>query len=109
MEEKVTAVYLLVWKEEVAAGEEGGFERLLAAQKEKCLKFIREKGIDESKVEQAASHYGDIRAHLEKGGKPMGSMDLLIAAHARSLSLTLVTNNVKEFDRVPGLRTENWA
>ena len=50
MEEKVTAVYLLVWKQEVAAGDEGGFERPLAAQKEKCLKFIREKGIDESKV-----------------------------------------------------------
>ncbi|MGA2222941.1 MAG: type II toxin-antitoxin system VapC family toxin [Syntrophobacteraceae bacterium] len=59
--------------------------------------------------EQAASHYGDIRAHLEKGGKPIRAMDLLIAAHARSLSLTLVTNNIKEFDRVPGLRTENWA
>ena len=50
MEEKVTAVYLLVWKQEAAAGDEGGFERPLAAQKEKCLKFIREKGIDESKV-----------------------------------------------------------
>jgi tRNA(fMet)-specific endonuclease VapC len=59
--------------------------------------------------EQAASHYGNIRAHLEKGGKPIGAMDLLIAAHARSLSLTLVTNNLKEFDRIPGLRTENWA
>ncbi len=59
--------------------------------------------------EGAASHYGDIRAHLEKGGKPIGAMDLLIAAHARSLSLTLVTNNLKEFERVPGLRTENWV
>ncbi|MGA2401430.1 MAG: type II toxin-antitoxin system VapC family toxin [Syntrophobacteraceae bacterium] len=59
--------------------------------------------------EQAAAHYGDIRAHLERSGKLIGAMDLLIAAHARSLSLTIVTNNLKEFDRVPGLRIENWA
>jgi hypothetical protein len=50
MEEKVTAVYLLVWKHEAAAGDEGSYERPLAEQKEKCLKFIREKGVDESKV-----------------------------------------------------------
>lgn len=60
-------------------------------------------------TEQAASHYGDIRAHVEKGGRPIGAMDLLIAAHARSLSLTLVTNDLKEFERVPGLKTENWV
>lgn len=59
--------------------------------------------------EQAASHYGDIRAHLERSGKLIGAMDLLIAAHARSLSLTLVTNNLNEFERVPGLRTVNWV
>ncbi len=59
--------------------------------------------------EQAASHYGDIRAHLERSGNSIGAMDLLIAAHARSLSLTLVTNNLSEFERVPGLRTVNWA
>jgi len=59
--------------------------------------------------EQAASHYGDIRAHLERSGKLIGAMDLLIAAHARSLSLTLVTNKQNEFERVPGLRTVNWV
>lgn len=59
--------------------------------------------------EHAASHYGDIRAHLESIGNPIGAMDLLIAAHARSLSTTLVTNNLTEFTRVPGLRVENWA
>lgn len=58
--------------------------------------------------EEAAGHYGDIRNHLEKGGNVIGSMDLLIAAHARSLSLTLVSNNLREFQRVPGLRVENW-
>jgi tRNA(fMet)-specific endonuclease VapC len=58
---------------------------------------------------QAAIHYGNIRAHLERNGMTMGAMDLAIAAHTRSLSLTLVTNNPKEFEGVPGLRTENWA
>ena len=59
--------------------------------------------------DQAASHYGDIRAHLERSGNLIGAMDLLIAAHARSLSLTLVTNNLNEFERVPGLSTVNWT
>lgn len=58
---------------------------------------------------QAALHYGDIRAHLERQGQPIGAMDLLIAAHARSLSLTLVTNNEREFSRIPGLSLENWV
>ena len=53
--------------------------------------------------------YGRIRALLEKKGRPIGSMDLLIAAHALSLDVRLVTNNVREFKRVPGLRVENWA
>lgn len=56
----------------------------------------------------AAHHYGDIRALLEKTGRLVGAMDLLIAAHARSLSVPLVTNNVSEFKRIPGLSVENW-
>lgn len=58
--------------------------------------------------EQAAFHYGDIRAHLEREGRIIGAMDLLIAAHARSMSLTLMTNNLKEFEQVPGLKAESW-
>ena len=57
----------------------------------------------------AADHYAEIRFELERNGTPIGAMDLLIAAHARSQSLVLVTNNVKEFQRVPGLKVENWA
>ena len=53
-------------------------------------------------------HYGDIRAELEAAGTPIGPNDLLIAAHARSLNLTLISANVKEFSRVPGLSIENW-
>jgi len=53
--------------------------------------------------------YGKIRALLEKKGRPIGSMDMLIAAHALTLDVRLVTNNVKEFKRVPNLRVENWV
>jgi len=57
---------------------------------------------------QASLQYGQIRAHLERKGQRIGGIDLLIAAHARSLSVTLVTNSEHEFKRVPGLRVENW-
>lgn len=53
-------------------------------------------------------HYADIRNTLERAGTPIGPNDLLIAAHARSLGLTLVTGNEREFSRVPGLTVENW-
>jgi tRNA(fMet)-specific endonuclease VapC len=54
-------------------------------------------------------HYGEIRSDLEKHGIPIGSLDTMIAAHARALGAVLVTNNVREFSRVEGLRVENWA
>lgn len=57
---------------------------------------------------KAGSHYGNIRAELERNGTPIGVNDLHIAAHARSEGLVLVTNNLREFERVKGLRTENW-
>lgn len=57
---------------------------------------------------KAAQHYGSIRSALEKSGEPIGVNDLHIAAHARSEGLVLVTNNLKEFERVPALETENW-
>lgn len=57
----------------------------------------------------AAVEYGKIRADLQKRGTPIGPMDLLIAAHARSEGLTLVTNNTHEFARVDGLALEDWA
>lgn len=58
---------------------------------------------------KAADCYGKIRAELEKKGSPIGPLDMMIAGHARSLEFTLVTNNMKEFSRVSGLRLENWA
>jgi len=59
--------------------------------------------------EEAAKHYGVIRAWLKKQGILIGNNDLLIAAHARSMDAVLVTNNVREFNRVPDLSVENWV
>lgn len=58
---------------------------------------------------RAAAHFGQLRAELMKSGNIIGPYDLMIAGHARSLGLTLVTNNLREFKRVPGLRIENWV
>lgn len=57
----------------------------------------------------AAHHLGQLRAELTKKGTPIGHYDEMIAAHARSAGLTLITNNLREFKRVPGLRLENWV
>jgi tRNA(fMet)-specific endonuclease VapC len=58
---------------------------------------------------KAAQHYGQIRSALERRGTPIGVNDLHIAAHARSEGLTLVSNNLREFERVDGLLVENWV
>ena len=58
---------------------------------------------------KAAAHCGDIRADLERKGAPIGVNDLRIASHARSEGLVLVSNNLREFERVEGLRLENWV
>ena len=59
--------------------------------------------------EDAARHYGALRAQLEAGGQIIGNNDLWIAAHALAASLILVTNNEREFRRVSGLEIQNWA
>jgi tRNA(fMet)-specific endonuclease VapC len=59
--------------------------------------------------EAAGEHYGQIRAVLQKGGVIIGNNDLWLAAHARAEGWILVTNNTREFSRVPGLQLENWA
>ena len=58
--------------------------------------------------DDAAQHYAEIRADLKKRGAMIGANDLFIAAHARALDLTLVTNNTAEFERAPNLKLENW-
>jgi len=56
----------------------------------------------------AAAHAGEIRAGLERAGNPIGGYDVLIAGHARSRGLAVITGNLDEFNRVPGLRAEDW-
>jgi len=58
---------------------------------------------------EATHHYAHIRAMLERAGQPIGGMDLMIAAHALAEDSVLITNNVREFLRVPGLAVEEWA
>lgn len=60
-------------------------------------------------TDAAAEHYGSIQQHLTSIGQPIGIMDTLMAATARATGATVVTNNVKHFSRVPGLRVENWT
>ncbi|HOS96306.1 MAG TPA: type II toxin-antitoxin system VapC family toxin [Deltaproteobacteria bacterium] len=59
--------------------------------------------------DHATMHYGEIRWHLERKGLVIGAMDMLIAAQARSRALTLVTNNLREFKRIPDLQLEDWT
>ena len=59
--------------------------------------------------ENAGKTYGAIRASLESKGRPIGNNDLWIAAHAKAKGLTIVTNNEREFQRVPGLKVQNWV
>ncbi|HUE74455.1 MAG TPA: type II toxin-antitoxin system VapC family toxin [Pirellulaceae bacterium] len=60
-------------------------------------------------AEDATAAYGTIRAELQSKGTPIGALDMLIAAQAVALGLTVVTNNVREFSRVPGLAVEDWT
>ncbi len=57
---------------------------------------------------EVAARYGEIRAFLEASGKTLGPLDTLIAAHALALNLTIISNNIKEFSRIPELKNENW-
>jgi tRNA(fMet)-specific endonuclease VapC len=58
---------------------------------------------------KAAAHYGQVRAELARAGTPCGPHDMQIGGHARSEGLIVVTNNMREFDRMPGVRAENWV
>ncbi len=83
-----------------------------SARREKNAKALEEFIIPLEIVvyDEAAAHvYGEIRAALEKAGTPIGSMDILIAAHAVSLGIPLVTNNTREFLRVPSINLIDWT
>ena len=72
---------------------------------ERMTEFLTVMPLDED----AAVEYGEIRTHLERKGTPIGANDLWIGAHALSLGLTLITNNEREFKRIPKLKIENWT
>ena len=78
-----------------------------AARREQLMLFLQNLTVTPW-PEEAGRDYGHIRAHLRRKGTPIGGNDLLIAAHARYLDAVLVTNNIKEFERVDGLKLENW-
>jgi tRNA(fMet)-specific endonuclease VapC len=88
---------------------EYGVEKSAAVARNKANLLAFSTLVDIKPYESFAAHcYGEIRAALEKKGTPIGLLDMLIAAHAKSLGLTLVTNNTKEFARVEGLKLEDW-
>jgi tRNA(fMet)-specific endonuclease VapC len=99
-----TACTSIIVSAEIHFGLRKGASKKLQIQAEKVLEVMDilplEKPVDEL--------YGKTRAYLNQAGKPIGGNDLLIAAHALALDLTLVTANVREFARVPNLRVENW-
>ncbi len=79
-----------------------------AKNREALLKFLAPFSVSPF-GEEAAAYYGPLRVQLEAAGRPIGGHDLLIAAQALAGRFTLVTNNVREFSRVPGLRVETWT
>ena len=87
-----------------------GVEKSMAVEKNRLALALLFSNIEVLNFDiKAAIHYGKIRAYLEKQGTPIRPLDMMIAAHAMSLGYTVVTNNIKEFERVPDLKLENWA
>jgi tRNA(fMet)-specific endonuclease VapC len=78
--------------------------RTLSARVENLLESLEVLPLDR----ETDRHYAEIRLHLDRTGRPIGSNDLLIAAHALALDLALVSDNVEEFARIPGLTLDNW-
>jgi len=93
---------------ELCFGIENGVSHL-REQRWKQLEEFTQRIVIDPWDEDAARHYGFLRALLKKEGKLIGNNDLLIAAHARSINSVLVTNNTSEFSRVPDLTLEDWT
>jgi len=100
-----TAISVITWGELLYGAEK-------SRQRKKALQLL-----EEFKTlipvlpmpENTGKTYGAIRASLESRGRPIGNNDLWIAAHAKAEGLTIVTNNEREFERVPGLKVQNWV
>ena len=104
LEERDLAATSIVVAAELRYGAAKSGSPILSERIEKLLKSIEILPL----ADGADQHYGRIRSELEKGGIVIGANDLLIAAHALALNTVLVTDNVREFKRVKGLRLENW-
>ncbi len=87
----------------------GAEKSVLRAQALETLSLLKELVPVITPDEVVGECYGDIRACLERAGTPIGNNDLWIAAHARRLGVTLVSNNTREFERVPKLKLDNWV
>jgi tRNA(fMet)-specific endonuclease VapC len=96
-------VYAELW-----SGIEKSPSKIKDERKEELLEFLSLTTI-QSWNESAGREYAKQHTYLKKNGIMIGNMDLLIASHARSLKATLITNNVHEFERVEGLKIENWV
>ena len=87
-----------------------GVEKSMAVDKNRLALTLLLSNIEVLEFDiNAANNYGKIRTYLEKQGTPIGPLDMMIAAHAQSLGYSIVTNNIKEFMRVPNLEVCNWV
>jgi len=99
------AMSVVTWGELVTGAEKSQERERTLANLARLRQIVPVLEIDDT----VGDHYGDIRAHLEKAGQPIGANDSWIAAHARALGLTLITNNTREFAKVSGLSVEDWT
>ena len=99
------AISVITWGEMLYGAEKSKQRRKALQLLEEFKTFVPVLPIPET----AGNTYGIIRASLESKGKPIGNNDLWIAAHAKAAGLTIVTNNEREFQRIPGLKIQNWA
>ena len=99
------AISVITWGEMLYGAEKSKQRRKALQLLEEFKTFVPVLPIPET----AGNTYGIIRASLESKGTPIGNNDLWIAAHAKAAGLTIVTNNEREFQRIPGLKIKNWA
>lgn len=101
----VLAMSVVTWGELVTGAEKSQQKERTLANLQRLRQIIPVLSLDQN----VGDHYGAIRGTLEQIGQKIGANDNWIAAHARALGLTLITDNTREFDRVPGLAVENWT
>lgn len=99
------AISIITWGELLYGAEKSSQRKKVFELLEEFIEFVPVFPMPEN----AGKTYGAIRAYLELNGMPVGNNDLWIAAHAKAQDLTLVTNNEREFRRIPGLKVQNWV